>query len=76
MPVMQRACANCGLDYVQHVDGKCLFDSSSFAPGRIKTERKTVKAKVAVSTVCARCGGTEVDPEHEGPCGECQESPD
>lgn len=68
MPVMRRSCGNCGLELAQHVDGKCLFDSSNFRPGKVRTERKTIKAQIK----CHRCGGTKLDPEHEGPCGECQ----
>jgi len=71
MPVMTRSCGNCGLDITQHVDGKCLFEASSYLPGKVRTERKTVKARI----VCGRCGGNEKDPEHEGPCGECQPDP-
>jgi hypothetical protein len=73
MPVMERLCGNCGLDYKTHLDGKCLFDSSNFKPGRVKTERKIVKAKIRTPAVCDRCGGTGEDPEHEGACGECQD---
>jgi hypothetical protein len=34
------------LDFVQHVDGKCLFEPTDYVPGKMKTERKTVKAAV------------------------------
>lgn len=43
---MVRKCSNCGLDYVQHVDGKCLFEPTNYAPGKVETKIKTVKAKV------------------------------
>lgn len=46
LPVMERKCSNCGLDYIQHVDGKCLFEPTNYAPGKIETKRKTVKAQV------------------------------
>jgi len=70
MPVMQQVCLNCHLDRVQHVDGKCLFEASDFKPGGIRVTKETVTAQV----VCGRCGGNKKDPEHEGPCGECQEA--
>jgi hypothetical protein len=59
MPVMQRLCAHCQLDFAAHIDGKCLFDSSSYKPGKMKTERKTVKAKVTTTDFC--CGRTQHD---------------
>ena len=46
MPVLQRLCRNCRLEYGQHVDGKCLFEPTAYVPGEIKTERKTVKANI------------------------------
>ena len=68
MPVMRQLCRNCHRDRVQHVDGKCLFEASDFKPGKITTTKQTI----TVNITCGRCGGNKKDPEHEGPCGECQ----
>ena len=46
MPVMRRTCANCGKDYTQHLDKKCLFDSSEFKPGGISVLKQTIKCYV------------------------------
>ena len=67
VPVLKRLCKNCGLDYVQHIDKKCLFDSSDYVPGKTTTQMSYVKVPVA----CSRCGGTKIDPEHVGACGSC-----
>jgi len=57
LPVLQRSCANCGLDYKQHVDGKCLFEASGYKPGEIKVVRQTVHANVVTTSYC--CGRTQ-----------------
>jgi hypothetical protein len=46
LPVMKRTCVNCGRDYVQHVDEKCLFDSTDFKPGRVNVSTQTIKCYV------------------------------
>jgi len=43
---MRRTCANCGKDYTQHLDKKCLFDSSEFKPGGISVLKQTIKCYV------------------------------
>lgn len=74
MPVMERLCGNCGLDYKTHLDGKCLFDFSDFKPGKVKTERKMVKARISVTAYC--CGRTQQNTcakcgRDFRPCGRC-----
>jgi ribosomal protein S27AE len=74
LPVLHRICANCEQDYVQHVDGKCLFEATNYAPGRTETVYEIVNAGVPTGIPsCPRCGDTEKDPEHEGPCGACMD---